>query len=89
MFALIKAFTVTTTAQLIVDRNPKRKALLIFNNDTTATVYVTDSPNSLYTQGIPIPPKANYENLHFCQGAYYIICASGTVNVRVEEDIDA
>jgi len=80
--------TVTTSASLVVKQNTTRKALLIFNNDDAESIEVVSDKDSAYGSGIPIPSKANYENLHYCQGNYYLICETGTVDARIEEDIE-
>lgn len=86
-FPRIRAVTVTTTSQKLLKVNPQRKAVLIYNNGS-APAYLTDSEKSLYTQGIPIQAGSCYENDHFNpQGAYWIVCASGTVDIKVEETI--
>lgn len=86
-FPRIRAFTVTTTAQQLLRVNKDRKAVLIYNNGS-APVELLDSPKAPYGQGIPIPAGSAYNNEHFNpQGAYWIICNSGTVDVRIEETI--
>ena len=85
-FPVIRAFSVTSTAQKILDANPRRKAVLIYNNGT-ATVYLLSSRNQVAANGIPIPTGANYSSDHFnTQGEYWII-GSGTDDVRIEEDL--
>jgi len=70
-------------------RNDKRRALLIFNNEESNIAEVHSSKSGIYGKGIPILPKAAYENYHFCQGAYYVICDTGkTADLRYEEDIE-
>ena len=86
-FPNIFPFTVTTTNQKLLDNKPKRKAVLIYNNGG-APVELLSSPKAIYGQGIPIPAGSCYVNEHFnCQGEYYVICSTGTVDIRVEEDI--
>jgi hypothetical protein len=83
----IYSFTVTTTAQLLLRANANRKAVLIYNNGSSI-VELLSSEKAAYGDGIPIAPGKSYENDHFnCQGEYYVICNSGTVDIRVEEDI--
>jgi len=92
-YPLIRAFTATTTPQLLLRRNAKRKAVLIVNNG--AVVVELRSPQG-QGSGIPIHPAAaatgvppgTYKNDHFnCQGEYWIVAASDTCDVRIEEDI--
>jgi len=86
-FPHIRAFTVTTTAKKVLEANPKRKAVLIYNNGS-APVELLSSPKAPYGQGIPIHSGSCYVSDHFnCQGEYWIICSSGTVEVRIEETI--
>lgn len=83
----IRSFTVTTTATLLLDHKANRKAVLIVNAGA-APVELLSGDKQVYGDGIPILVGGFYENDHFnCQGAYYIICNVGTVDVRVEEDI--
>ena len=82
----IYAFTATTTPQLFLRQNPKRKAVLIFNNGAVTVELL--SHGGVYGQGIPISPNVPYDNDHFNpQGEYWIVAASGTCDLRVEEDI--
>jgi hypothetical protein len=86
-FPRIRAFSATTTVKSILEANPKRKAVLIYNNGA-ATVELLDSETSKYGQGIPIAAGTSYENDHFnCQGEYFVVAAAGTVDLRIEEDI--
>lgn len=85
-FPLIRAFSVTTTAKLVLEANDKRKAVLIYNNGT-GTVYLLSGRGQIATDGIPIPVGGAYDNDHFNpQGEYWII-GSGTDDIRIEEDI--
>lgn len=84
---LIRQFTVTTTAKLLLGNNPKRKAVLIYNNGS-APVELLSSKNGEYGQGIPIHAGSCYEQDHFnAQGEYFVICESGTEDIRIEETI--
>ena len=86
-FPRIRAFTVTTTAQKLLDVNSKRKKVVIFNNGLV-TVELLDDSNAVYGQGIPIHAGDVYPSDHFNpQGEYWIICETGTVDIRVEETI--
>lgn len=88
-FPLIKAVSASATAAQAVRANENRKALLIFNNEEVNIVEVTSRQNAVYGQGIPVPPKSNYENLDYCQGEYWVVCDTGlTADCRVEEDIE-
>ena len=86
-FPTIKSFTVTTTAQKLLDINPNRKAVLIYNNGTSP-VELLSNGKQVYGDGIPIHAGSVYTNEHFnCQGEYWIICGTGTVDIRIEEDV--
>jgi len=82
----IGAIKVTTKPKMIVGINPKRKALLIYNNGT-ATVELLSSKDGRYGDGIPIPAGKSYNNKDYCQGAYWIIAKNGTQDIRFEENI--
>ena len=84
----IGAIKVTTEPKMIVDTNPKRKALLIYNNGT-APVELLSSKDGRYGDGIPILAGVPYSNQDYCQGAYWIIAESGTQDIRFEEDVVA
>jgi len=87
-FPIIRAFPATATAKKAVVVNENRKSVCIYNNEEANIVEVVSSKESVYGQGIPIRPKGNYENLHYCQGAYYLICDTGlTADCRIEEQI--
>jgi len=88
-FPQIKAFSVTTTATKVLDRNPKRKAVLIFNNGDNP-VELLDSRKGTYGKGIPIAAGSAYSSDHFnCQGEYWVICSAGTEDIRIEETIQS
>ena len=84
----------TVDAELTINRDKfkttesAKMTLYLKNNEDTNKVEVTSSEKAKYGQGIPVEPKACYENLEYCQGAYFVICDTGeTADVRVEEDI--
>lgn len=80
-------FTVTTTSKKLLENKKNRKAVLIVNTGATA-VELLSSPNAPYGTGIPILSNSSYNNDHFnCQGEYWVICSAGTIDIRVEEDI--
>jgi len=81
---LIRALSVGTSVIKLVDENPKRTGLLVYNNGS-ATVYILSAQNQTSSDGIPLATGASYENDN-CYGAYWIVAASGTQNVRIEED---
>ena len=86
-FPRIRAFTVTTTAQKLLDINANRKAVLIYNNGTSP-VELLSKQTQVYGNGIPIHAGSCYPIDHFnCQGEYWIICSTGTEDVRIEETI--
>lgn len=86
-FPRIRKFTATTTVQRILELNRKRKAVLIYNNGSV-TVELLDAEKSAYGQGIPIPAGIGYNNEHFNpQGEYYVVAASGTCDLRIEETL--
>jgi len=68
----------------VVKSNPRRKALLLYNNGS-ATIYLLSAQNKRATDGIPIPTNSAYQN-DDCYGPYWAIAASGTQDLRVEED---
>lgn len=87
-YPYIHALGATATAKQAVRVNKDRKALMVFNNEAANIVELTSSKESRYGEGIPIAPQANYENEHYCQGQYFVICDTGlTADVRIEEDI--
>lgn len=84
----IHKVSVTATATRAVQDNPNRVGLCIYNNEEANIVELIANEGDPYGKGIPIPPKDNYENLHYCQGEYWLICDTGeTADCRVEEDI--
>jgi len=84
---IIFQFTVTTTAQQLLDNKKNRKAVLIYNNGAAPVELLSDEKQA-YGSGIPILAGSYYNNEHFNpQGTYWIICSAGTVDIRIEEDI--
>lgn len=86
-FPKIRQFTVTTTAQQVLDGNAKRKAVLIYNNGSAPVELLSDK-EQVYGNGIPIHAGSRYTSDHFNpQGEYWIISESADQDVRIEEDI--
>lgn len=78
----------TATAKRLVQKNPNRVGLTVFNNELSNKPEVISKENDAYGTGIPIAAKGCYENLHYCQGEYWVICDTGeTADLRIEEDI--
>ncbi len=77
-----RRISVGTEVKKLVGENPKRKALLVYNNGS-ATVYILGSRNNAVTDGMPVPPGSSYSD-NESTGALYIVAESGTQNVRVE-----
>lgn len=84
----IHQITATATKKQAVRANKHRIALLIFNNEAANIVEVVSKQDAIYGRGIPVEPKACYENEKYCQGEYWVICNTGlTADVRIEEDM--
>ena len=83
----IFAKSVTTTTALLVRANRERVGLLIYNNGGT-TIELVSSEKGNYGTGIPVASGSKYSNQDHCKAAYYAVSASGTVDVRIEEDIE-
>ena len=85
-FPIIRKFTVTSTPKRLLDANPKRKAVLIYNNGSVTVELL--SAGGKFGDGIPISPNSPYDNDHFnCQGEYWVATESSDCEIRVEEDI--
>ncbi|MDI6905663.1 MAG: hypothetical protein QMD13_09325 [Candidatus Bathyarchaeia archaeon] len=84
----IGAIKVGTTPKMLVDINPKRKALLIYNNGT-ANIELISSKDARYGDGIPIAPGVSFTMIDYCQGAYWLVAESEAQDVRFEEDVEA
>ena len=80
------SLTVTTTSQKFVSKNPTRTGLLVYNNGSV-TVYITSAQNLTSSDGIPVAAGAEYDN-DDTTAELWIVAASGSQNVRVEEDTD-
>lgn len=78
--------TVTTTPQKLVSKNPTRTGLLVYNNGSVA-VYIISAQNLTSSDGIPVAAGASYDN-DDTTAELWIVAASGSQNVRVEEDTD-
>jgi hypothetical protein len=80
----IFAFTVTAKAKAVVSKDVRRKCFYIYNNGSES-VYLLSAQNQKYTDGIPIAASGDYEN-DSSTAAFWLISASGSVDVRVEVD---
>jgi hypothetical protein len=85
-YPYIHAHSATTTAAVILDSNPKRKAVIIYNNGAE-TVYLGFNSSVSTSNGLPILSGAAYENDHFNATGEYWIISTGTTDLRVEEDL--
>jgi len=79
----VKAVTLGTTPTLILAQRLTRVVFLVYNN-SQVTVYVGDA-NVTIANGIPIQRGASYVNEGW-GGVVYGIVATGTADVRVEEN---
>lgn len=63
--------------------------MLIVNNGAVI-VELLSSQLQAYGDGIPIDAGASYSNEHFNpQGEYYVIAASATCDLRIEETLSS
>jgi hypothetical protein len=85
-YARITSLKVTDKPIQLLGENPKRKAFLVYNNGSV-NIEILDGQTRKYGEGIPVAAGAQYDN-DDCYGAYWIVAASGTQDVRVEEDTD-
>lgn len=81
------AISVTTTVKELVKENLSRRRLLV-HNAGSAIVYILSAQNLTAASGIPVAATTGtYEN-KTTTAPMWIIAASGTNDVRVEEDTD-
>ncbi len=74
--------SVGTSATLLVGDDRSRCAVEAYNDDASATVYVSSDPNVTTATGRPVPAgQAMFDQLG--RGPLYAIAASGTIDVRV------
>jgi len=78
------ALAVGTSPVKLCDKDPKRRAMLVYNNGSV-TIYILSAQNLAAAQGIPVVANAAYQN-DDCYGEYWIVAASGSQDVRVELD---
>lgn len=81
--ARIYRVTLSTTPTKEIIANPYRRSLLIVNRDATLTVEIRSNPQ---TSGLLIEPDESYENMHYCQGDYWLVATSGSPVVHIQED---
>lgn len=79
----VKAVTLQATPTSILSQRLNRVVFMIYNN-ADVTVYVGDSTVTIAT-GIPIQRGGSYTNEGW-SGEVYGIVATGTADVRVEEN---
>jgi len=81
------AISVETTVKQLVKENPTRTRLLVHNTGS-AIVYILSAQNLTSADGIPVAASTGtYEN-KTTTAPMWIVAASGTNSVRVEEDTD-
>jgi len=79
----VKNVTLQTTPTLILAQRLNRIVYLIYNN-SLVNIYVGDANVTIAT-GIPITRGASYTNEGW-NGAVYGIVATGTADIRVEDN---
>ena len=84
-FARIYRVTLSTTPTLIIKRNPFRRNLTVVNRDAAINIELRSDPA---TAGLTLKPDEFYENEGYSQGEYYMVSASGTPVVHIEEDVE-
>jgi len=77
---------VTTKVAQLCAEDPKRKAILVYNNGSAA-VYILSAQNQTASDGIPVAAGSSYTN-DTTTAELWIVAASGTQNVRVQIDGD-
>lgn len=84
-FAKIYRKVLSTTPTLIIKRNPFRRNLTVINRDSSINIELRSEPS---TAGLLLKPDEFYENEGFCQGRIWMLSASGTPTVHIEEDVE-
>ena len=79
----IYSVSVTTTAKLVCDADPKRKHLKILET-AGVTAYLVDAQNRAATEGYPVSSTLPFET-DWGQGEYWALTASSTATLRVED----
>lgn len=81
------ALSVTSTVAELCKENPTRTRLFVYNLGAQV-VYILSAQNLKSTDGIPVAASTGtYENKS-TTAPMWIVAASGTNDVRVEEDTD-
>ncbi len=85
-----RAATVTTTISEVAGYSPKRKSLSLANNGT-ATVFFSQDPTAVTTQGFPLVAGASVTLIpqegDEPEAAMYMAASVGSQDVRVEESL--
>ncbi len=79
----VKNVSVTTEATRLLDANPGRRAVRIFNNGSAA-IFVGPTDQVTKATGFPIPNGTGIIDEHSAD-AWYAIIAADTADVRVME----
>lgn len=74
----------TAASATLLAANANRKAAYFYNNHATITAYISPTSPAVAATDIPLPPGASYVD-DDTTGAWYVIPASGTSDVRVVE----
>jgi YVTN family beta-propeller protein len=81
------ALSVDTQVIQLAKENPTRKRLYVANLGSNA-VYVLSAQNLKYTDGIPVAASTGTYKNKTTTAAMWIVAATGSNDVRVEEDTD-
>jgi hypothetical protein len=82
----IFALAVSVTPQKVCGKDPSRTGIKIVVSDG-GTAYITHAQNEPATHGIPVTSALPYNNVT-TYDALWILTASSTADVRVQEDTD-
>lgn len=80
----IRNVTATTTAGLFADAHPGRQTLMVQNNGA-ATLYIGLGAAPTATTGIQVPANTRWEPPVPPEDAIWLLAASGTLAVAINE----
>lgn len=80
------AVSVGTAEVALAAAEPTRKSIAIFNNSTTATLYV-GTTGLTTVNGWPIPPMSSYEFTKSAAAAFFGRASAAATNTRVIEEL--
>lgn len=86
-----RSVTLSTASAIVCTPNPRRRKVVLSNDDATIVIYVCRGATAIVNAGIPIPPRASLVDEPDVLGRMYYgpwsaVATSGTPVLAISEE---